>query len=57
MLVYAVVDGSRLSSRSATPSRCSFVARTERFVEEVRDDPEVAPKLRIEGRELEAGAR
>jgi hypothetical protein len=27
----------------------------ERFIEEVRDEPELAAKLRIEERELEAG--
>jgi hypothetical protein len=38
-------------------SRCSSVAsNAERFIEEVlEDDPEVAAKLRIEERELEAG--
>jgi len=45
------------TTRSASPVG-TFVRRedAERFIEEVRgDDPEVAAKLRIEERELEAG--
>jgi len=48
---------SRPTSRSAMPS-ITFIRRedAERFIEEVRrDDPEIAAKLRIEERELEAG--
>ena len=48
---------SRPTSRSASSSR-SFIRRedAERFIEEVRgDEPEIAAKLRIEERELEAG--
>ena len=57
VLVYVVVD--RLSPTSPLGDSVEVFIRREdgeRFVEVVRgDDPEVAAKLRIEERELEAG--
>jgi hypothetical protein len=47
---------SRATSRSLTRSRVVRREDAERFIEEVRgDDTEVAAKLRIEEREVEAG--
>ncbi len=57
MRVYAVVDDA-LSDFPLGVELELFVRRedAERFIEEVRgDDPEIVGKLRIEGRELEAG--
>lgn len=59
LIVYAVVDTSLSPDFPLGDSLEVFVRReeAERFIEEVRgDDPEVAAKLRIEERELEAGA-
>ena len=58
VIVYAVVDDS-LPPRSiwAVMDVCVRLEDAERFVEEVRgDEPELAKSLRIEKRELEAGA-
>lgn len=59
MIVYAVVD-TRLSLTSPLGDAIeTFVRRenAERFIAEVRnDDPDVASSLRIEERELDAGA-
>ena len=58
MIVYAVVDDALSPTFPLGDSLEVFIWRqdAERFVEEVRgDDPEVAAKLRIEERELEAG--
>ena len=54
----AVVDDARSPDFPLGDSLEVFVRRedAERFVEEVRgDDPEMAAKMRIEERELEAG--
>ena len=54
----AGVLASRASTHHCTPLGLTSRERhgTERFIEEVRgDDPEVAAKLRVEERELEAG--
>lgn len=60
VIVYAVVDDALSPDFPLGDSLEVFVRRedAERFVEEVRgDDPEVAAKLRIEERELQAGGR
>jgi hypothetical protein len=60
MRVYAVLTPrSRRGPRLATPSMSSSAARTpERFIENMRrDEPELAPHLRIKERELEAGGQ
>jgi len=60
MIVYAVVDDALSPDFPLGDAIETFIRRedAERFVEEVRgDDPEVAAKLRIEERELEAGWR
>ena len=60
MIVYAVVDDALSPDFPLGDAIETFIRRedAERFVEEVRgDDPEVAAKLRIEERELEAGGR
>jgi hypothetical protein len=57
MLVYAVVDDALSRDFPLGVELEVFIRREdgERFIEEVRrDDPEVAAKLRIEERELEA---
>ena len=59
VIVYAVVDDALSPDFPLGDSLEVFVRRedAERFIEEVRgDDPEVAAKVRIEERELEAGA-
>jgi hypothetical protein len=58
MIVYAVVDDALSPDFPLGDSIEVFSRRedAERFIAEVRgDDPEVAAKLRIEERELEAG--
>ena len=58
MIVYAVVDDVLSPDFPLGDALGVFVRRedAERFIEEVRgDDPEMAAKLRIEERELEAG--
>ena len=58
MIVYAVVDDALLPDFPLGDSLEVFIRRedAERFVAEVRgDDPEMAAKLRLEERELEAG--
>jgi hypothetical protein len=58
MIVYAVVDDTLSPGFPLGDSLEVFVRRedAERFIEEARSDgPEVAAKLRIEERELEAG--
>jgi hypothetical protein len=57
LIVYAVVDDALSpTSLSVSSSRCSPAARTQRgSSRRCGDDPEVAAKLRIEERELEAG--
>jgi hypothetical protein len=58
MIAYAVVDDALSPDFPLGDSVDVFVRRedAERFITEVRgDDPEVADKLRIEERELEAG--
>ena len=58
MIVYAVVDDALSPDFPLGVELEVFIRRedAERFIEEVRgDDPEVAAKLRIEERELEAG--
>ena len=57
MIVYAVVDDT-LSPDFPLGDELEVFMRqdAERFIAEVRgDDPEIAAKLRIEERELEAG--
>ena len=57
MIVYAVVDDALSPDFPLGVELETFIRRTdaERFIEEVRgDEPEVAAKLRIEERELEA---
>ena len=59
VIVYAVVEDALSPDFPLGDALELFIRRenAERFVEEVRgDDPEVATKLRIEERELEAGA-
>ena len=58
MIVYAVVDNALSPDFPLGVEREVFVRREdgERFIEEVRgDEPEIAAKLWIEERELEAG--
>ena len=58
MIVYAVVDDALSPDFPLGDAVEVFTRRedAERFIEQVRgDDPEVAAKLRIEERELEAG--
>ena len=58
VIVYAVVDDALSPDFPLGVELEVFIRRedAERFIEEVRgDDPEVAAKLRIEERELEAG--
>ena len=58
MIVYAVVDNALSPNFPLGDTLEVFVRRedAERFIEEVRgDDPEVAARLRIEERALEAG--
>ena len=58
MIVYAVVDDALSPDFPLGDAVETFMRRedAERFIEEVRgDEPELAAKLRIEERELEAG--
>jgi hypothetical protein len=58
VIVYAVVDDSLTPTSPLGDSLDVFVRRedAERFFDEIRgDDPEIATKLRIEERELDAG--
>jgi hypothetical protein len=58
LIVYAVVDDALSPDFPLGDAVEVFVRRedAERFIEEVRrDGPELAAKLRIEERELEAG--
>jgi hypothetical protein len=58
VLVYAVVDEGLSPDFPLGDSLEVFIRRedAERFIAEVRgDDPEMAAKLRLEERELEAG--
>ena len=58
MIVYAVVDDSLSPDFPLGDALEVFIRRedAERFVAEVRgDDPEMAAKLRVEERMLEAG--
>lgn len=58
VIVYAVVDDALSPDFPLGVELDVFISReeAERFIEEVRgDDPEVAAKLRIEERELDAG--
>ena len=58
VIVYAVADDALSPDFPLGVELEVFVRRedAERFIEEVRgDDAEVAAKLRIEGRELDAG--
>ncbi len=58
MIVYAVVDDLLSATFPLGQALEVFIRRddAERFIEEVRgDDSEIAAKLRIEERELEAG--
>ena len=58
VIVYAVVDDALSPDFLLGVDLEVFIRRddAERFIEEVRgDEPEVATKLRIEERELEAG--
>ena len=58
MIVHAVVDDALSPDFPLGDALEVFIRRedAERFIEEVRgDDPEVAAKLRIEERQLEAG--
>ena len=58
VIVYAVVDDALSPDFPLGDSLEVFIRRedAERFIEEVRgDDPEIASRLRIEERELEAG--
>ena len=60
MIVYAVVDDALSPDFPLGVELEVFIRRedAERFLEEVcGDDPELAAKLRIEERELEAGGR
>ena len=60
MIVHAVVDDALSPDFPFGDSLEVFVRHedAQRFVEEVRgDEPELAVKLRIEERELEAGGR
>ena len=58
MIVYTVVDDALSPDFPLGVELEVFIRRgdAERFIEEVRgDDPDMAAKLRIEERELEAG--
>ena len=58
MIVYAVVDDSLSPDFPLGDSIETFIRREDagRFVEDVRgDDPELAAKLRVEERGLDAG--
>ena len=58
VIVYAVVDDALSSDFPLGDAVETFIRSedAERFIEEVRgDEPEMAAKLRIEERELEAG--
>lgn len=58
MIVYAIVDDSLSPTSPLGDAIETFIRRegAERFIEEVRgDDSELAKRLRIEERELEAG--
>jgi hypothetical protein len=60
VIVYAVIDDSLSPDFPFGDAVETFVRRedAERFIEDVRgDDPELASRLRIEERELEAGRR
>ena len=60
MIVYAVVDDALSPDFPLGVELEVFIRRedAERFIEEVRgDEPEMAAKLRIEERELEAGRK
>ena len=60
MIVYGVVDDALSPDFPLGDAVETFIRReeAERFIEEVRgDDPEIAAKLRIEERELEAAGR
>jgi hypothetical protein len=60
MVVYAVVDDALSPDFPLGDSLEVFIRRedAERFINEIRgDDPEVAAKLRIEERQLEAGGQ
>jgi hypothetical protein len=60
MIVYAVVDDALSPDFPLGDSLEVFIRRedAERFINEIRgDDPEVAAKLRIEERQLEAGGQ
>jgi hypothetical protein len=57
--VYVILDERSSATNPLGDAVETFIRRedAERIVEEVRgDDPELAAKLRIEQRELEAGA-
>jgi hypothetical protein len=59
VIVYAVVDDALSPTSPLGDSIEMFIRRedAERFIEEVRgDDPDIASYLRIEERDLEAGA-
>jgi hypothetical protein len=58
VIVYAIVDDALSPDFPLGDAVETFVRRedAERFIEEVRsDEPDLAAKLRIEARELEAG--
>ena len=58
MIVYALVDDALSPDFPLGDAVETFIRRedAERFIEEVRgDEPDLADKLRIEERELEAG--
>ena len=58
VIVYAIIDDRSSPDHPLGDAVETFIRRedAERFIEEVRgDDPEVAAKMRIEEREIEAG--
>jgi hypothetical protein len=56
VVVYAVIDDALSPDFPLGDSLEVFIEDAERFIGEVRgDEPELAAKLRIEERELEAG--
>ena len=60
MIVYAVVDDALSPDFPLGDAVETFIRREDaaRFIEEVRgDEPELAARLRIEERELEAGGQ